>query len=276
VVSDLTVLSSSTPVVDRVSFSVQGGEILAIAGVQGNGQTELAEVILGIDEAAAGSVTLDGKELLGMSVRERLRAGIGFVPEDRSTDGVVSSFSIAENLILDLYDTEPFARGVSMNLGKVAENAEFRTQEFDVRLTDIQDPISTLSGGNAQKVVLAREMSRPLRLLVASQPTRGLDVGSIEFVHKRIVAERDNGTPVVIVSTELDEVLALADRVAVMYRGRIVGIVDAREAGPAGINRDVLGLMMAGVPLEDAVQQAAGHQSTLASADAAADGKDLT
>ena len=276
VVSDLTVLRGSTPVVDRLNFEVRGGEIMAIAGVQGNGQTELAEVILGLEEAAAGSITLDGTELLGMSVRERLQEGIGFVPEDRSTDGVVSSFSIAENLVLDLYHTEPFARGVSMNLGEVATNAEHRTEEFDVRLTDIHDPISTLSGGNAQKVVLAREMSRPLKLLVASQPTRGLDVGSIEFVHQRIVAERDGGTPVLIVSTELDEVIALADRVAVMYRGRIVGVVDAAEAGPGGINRDVLGLMMAGIPLEDAVAQAAGHRSVLAGADAAAEERNLT
>ncbi|QDO87970.1 ABC transporter ATP-binding protein [Ornithinimicrobium ciconiae] len=276
VVSDLTVLNGATAVVDHVSFEVRGGEILAIAGVQGNGQTELAEVILGIDEAAAGSITLDGEELLGKSVRQRLRAGLGFVPEDRSTDGVVASFTIAENLVLDLYSTEEFSRGPSLNLGKIAENAEHRTTEFDVRLTNITDPISTLSGGNAQKVVLAREMSRPLRLLVASQPTRGLDVGSIEFVHKRIVAERDHGTPVVIVSTELDEVLALADRVAVMYRGRIIGIIDAAESGPGGISRDVLGLMMAGVPLDDAVAQAAGHQSVLAGADKAAEGKDLT
>ncbi|WP_109473131.1 ABC transporter ATP-binding protein [Ornithinimicrobium cavernae] len=276
VVSDLTVLNGSTPVVDRVTFEVNGGEILAIAGVQGNGQTELAEVILGIEEAAAGSVSLDGEELLGRTVRQRLRSGLGFVPEDRSTDGVVASFSIAENLVLDLYSTDEFSRGVSLNLDRIAQNAEARTKEFDVRLTHIDDPISTLSGGNAQKVVLAREMSRPLRLLVASQPTRGLDVGSIEFVHKRIVAERDQGTPVIIVSTELDEVLALADRVAVMYRGRIVGIIDAAEAGADGINRDALGLMMAGVPLEDAVQQAAGHRSVLASADAAAEGKDLT
>ncbi|USQ78781.1 ABC transporter ATP-binding protein [Ornithinimicrobium faecis] len=271
VVSDLTVLNGATPVVDRVSFEVHGGEILAIAGVQGNGQTELAEVILGTDEAAAGRITLDGEELLGKSVRQRLRTGLGFVPEDRSTDGVVATFSIAENLVLDIYGTDEFSRGVSLNLGKIAENAEHRTQEFDVRLTDIHDPISTLSGGNAQKVVLAREMSRPLRLLVASQPTRGLDVGSIEFVHKRIVTERDQGTPVMIISTELDEVLSLADRVAVMYRGRIVGIIDAAEAGPGGINRDVLGLMMAGVPLEDAVEQAAGHQSVLAGADVAAE-----
>jgi len=276
VVSDLTVLHGGTMCVDRLSFEVKCGEILAIAGVQGNGQTELAEVILGLEEATAGSIKLDGKELRGMSVRDRLRVGIGFVPEDRSTDGVVSSFSIAENLILDIYDTEPFAKGLSMSPAKVAENAVKRTEEFDVRLTDIQDPLSTLSGGNAQKVVLAREMSRPLRLLVASQPTRGLDVGSIEFVHNRIVAERDRQTPVLIVSTELDEVLALADRVAVMYRGRIVGIIDAAEAGPGGISRDVLGLMMAGVPHEDAVAQAATHQSRLAEADAAADGKDLS
>src|SRR5699024_9413325 len=136
--------------------------------VQGNGQTELAEVILGIAEAAAGSITLDGEELLGKSVKQRLRAGLGFVPEDRSTDGVVATFSIAENLVLDLYDTAPFARGVQMSPARVASNATERTEEFDVRLTDIHDPISTLSGGNAQKVVLAREMSRPLKLLVAS------------------------------------------------------------------------------------------------------------
>jgi ABC-type uncharacterized transport system ATPase subunit len=265
-VTDLTVLSpTGAPVVDRVSFDVRSGEILCIAGVQGNGQTELAEAILGLQEAAAGSIVLDGEDLRGSGVRERLRAGIGFVPEDRSTDGAIASFTIAENLVLDLYNTPEFARGVNMRPAKVQANAERRTQEFDVRLTDVKDPISTLSGGNAQKVVLARELSRPLRLLVASQPTRGLDVGSIEFVHRRVVAERDNGTPVIIVSTELDEVIALADRVAVMYRGRVVGVVDAAQAG--GVDRDVLGLMMAGVPYEEATAQAAEHQSTLALAD---------
>ena len=251
--------------VDRVTLDVRAGEILCIAGVQGNGQTELAEAILGLHEAAAGSILLDGEDLRGKGVRERLRAGIGFVPEDRSTDGAIASFTIAENLVLDLYDTPDFARGVNMSPAKVQANAERRTQEFDVRLTDVRDPISTLSGGNAQKVVLARELSRPLRLLVASQPTRGLDVGSIEFVHQRMVAERDDGTPVIIVSTELDEVIALADRVAVMYRGRVVGVVDAAQAG--GVDRDVLGLMMAGVPYQEATAQAAEHQSTLARAD---------
>ncbi|QFG69119.1 ABC transporter ATP-binding protein [Ornithinimicrobium pratense] len=264
-VEDLTVVApNGTVLVDDVSFEVRSGEILCIAGVQGNGQTELAEVILGLQEADAGRLLLDGNDLRGRNVKQRLRSGIGFVPEDRSTDGVVASFTIAENLILDLYDTAPFASGISMHPTEVGANAEDRTQEFDVRYTSVQDPISTLSGGNAQKVVLAREMSRPLRLLVASQPTRGLDVGSIEFVHKRIVQERQNGTPVIIVSTELDEVLNLGDRIAVMYRGRIVGIVDVADGT---VDRDVLGLMMAGVPLDEARTQAAEHHSVLGQAD---------
>ncbi|MFH5822193.1 ABC transporter ATP-binding protein [Georgenia sp. AZ-5] len=265
-VRGLTVLDpTGKAVVDDLTFSVRRGEILAVAGVQGNGQTELTEAILGLVEPVAGSMTLDGEDLLGRGVKDRLRAGIGFVPEDRSTDGVIASFSIAENLVLDIYDSEPFAQGLAMSPAVVRANAEKRAKEFDIRLSSIDDPISTLSGGNQQKVVIAREMSRTLRLLVASQPTRGLDVGSIEFMHERIVEERDNGTPVVIVSTELDEVLALADRIAVMYRGRIVGIVDG------GTDRDVLGLMMAGVPLEEAQVQAAEHRTALATADSVAD-----
>ena len=225
--------------VNDISFDVRRGEILAIAGVQGNGQTELTESILGLATPVSGEIVLDGTDLLKKGVKDRLQNhGLGFVPEDRSTDGIIASFSIAENLILDLYDTAEFASGISMSPKKVAENATQRAEEFDVRLTSIYDPISTLSGGNQQKVVIAREMSRPLRLLVASQPTRGLDVGSIEFMHKRIIAERDTGTPCVIVSTELDEVLNLADRIAVMYRGNIVGIV------PGDTSRDVLGTTM--------------------------------
>jgi simple sugar transport system ATP-binding protein len=247
--------------VDDVSFDVARGEIVAVAGVQGNGQTELTEVILGLQQAVAGSVVLDGTELLGRSVREVLHAGVGFVPEDRTEDGVVADFSVAENLVLDLFDQAPFGKGLAMDPRAVRENAERRTVEFDVRTPSVDAHVGTLSGGNQQKVVLAREMSRPLRLLIASQPTRGLDVGSIEFVHKRIVAERDTGTPVIIVSTELDEVLALADRIVVMYRGRIVGVV------PGGTDRDVLGLMMAGVPQDDAVRQAATHHTVLGGAD---------
>ncbi|WP_448059452.1 ABC transporter ATP-binding protein [Cellulomonas hominis] len=250
--------------VDDVSFDVARGEIVAVAGVQGNGQTELTEVVLGLQHPVAGSVTLDGTELVGRSVRDVIGAGVGFVPEDRTTDGIIAEFSVAENLVLDLHDRPPFARGISLDPERVRTSAEQRIVEFDVRTPSVDALAGTLSGGNQQKVVLAREMSRPLRLLIASQPTRGLDVGSIEFVHQRIVAERDQGTPVIIVSTELDEVLALADRIIVMYRGRIVGVV------PGGADRDVLGLMMAGVPLVEAQAQAASHHTVLGEADAQA------
>ena len=267
-VERLTVLDAvGNRVVDDIGFEVRGGEILAIAGVQGNGQSELAETILGLRKAASGSINLDGRELLGRSVNDVLDAGVGFVPEDRTTDGLISSFTIAENIILDQHDRPPFARGIALNGAVVREHAEKYVREFDVRTTSIQALVSTLSGGNQQKVVLAREMSRPLKLLIASQPTRGLDVGSVEFVHNRIVAERDAGIPVIIVSTELDEVMALADRIAVMYCGRIIGIVDG------GTGRDMLGLMMAGVPPGSAESEAAAHHTLLADADLVADGR---
>lgn len=230
---------------DHVDLAVRSGEILAIAGVQGNGQTELCRAILGLEPLAGGKMTLDGKDLTKMKVKDRLRHQLGYIPEDRSTDGMIASFSIAENMILDLYDIPPFATGVNMHPKVVMENASKLQEEFDVRVTSLQDPISTLSGGNQQKVIVARELSRPLKLLVASQPTRGLDVGSIEFVHQRIVQQRDMGTAVILVSTELDEVVGLADRIAVMYRGKIVGVV------PPNTPRNVLGLMMAGVSAEE-------------------------
>lgn len=236
---------------DHVSFELRRGEVLAVAGVQGNGQTELAEAILGLLETTSGTITLDGQEIQNRHVRTNIDDGIGFVPEDRSKDGMIASFSIAENLILDQYLNKPFASGMAMHPNVVSTNADEKVEEFDIRITRISDPISTLSGGNAQKVVVARELSRDLRLFVASQPTRGVDVGSIEFIHKRIIEARDASTPVLLVSSELDEVVALADRIAVMYRGRIIGIV------PADTSRDALGLMMAGVPQEEALASAA-------------------
>ncbi len=246
-VKDLTVIApNGQHTVDGISFDIARGEIVAIAGVQGNGQTELTEAILGLQERVHGSIRLDDVELVGRSVKDVLNAGVGFVPEDRSVDGLIGTFSIAENLVLDRYDQPPFAKGISMSPAKVLENAKSRIDEFDVRTPSGLLAAGTLSGGNQQKVVMARELSRPLRLFIASQPTRGVDVGSIEFLHKRIVAERDQGTPVMIISTELDEVMELADRIAVLYKGKLVGIV------PAGTGRDVLGLMMAGIPQEDA------------------------
>jgi ABC-type uncharacterized transport system ATPase subunit len=223
VVSDLSVIDSRNQVVvDSVSFEVHAGEILAIAGVQGNGQTELTEALLGLQDRVSGEISLDGRSLIGRNVRQVLNAGVGFVPEDRKEDGLVAEFTIAENLMLDRSDTTPFVKGGTLQLKYITTH------------------VGRLSGGNQQKVVLARELSRDLRLFVAAQPTRGLDVGSIEFVHTRIVETRDAGIPVIVVSTELDEVVALADRIAVMYRGTIVGIV------PGDTPREILGLMMAG------------------------------
>ena len=258
VVEDLRVVDEAGHVrVDGVSFDVRRGEIVVLAGVQGNGQTELVEALLGLQEDVSGSARLAGLELVGASVKDILDHGVGYVPEDRSHDGLIGSFSVAENLVLDTHDRPPFARGVSMSPAKVRSRATELVDEFDVRTQGVEAPASSLSGGNQQKLVMAREMGRPLKLFIASQPTRGVDVGSIEFLHNRIVQERDRGTPVLLGSTELDEVLGLADRIAVMYRGRIVGIV-----GP-DTSRDVLGLMMAGVPLEEAQQAAAEHGPTL-------------
>ncbi|WP_203137671.1 ABC transporter ATP-binding protein [Microbacterium sp. JZ31] len=240
-VRDLQVRTASgAVVVDDVSFDVRPGEILAIAGVQGNGQTELTEALMGLHGHVSGSITLDGRQLVGEGVKDILDAGVGFVPEDRKVDGLVGGMSIAENLVLDRSTSPEFVKAGTLVRRALDRFARDRIEEFDIRAQGPLTPAGTLSGGNQQKVVVAREMSRDLRLLLASQPTRGVDVGSIEFIHSRIVAARDAGVAVIVVSTELDEVTALADRIAVMYRGRIVGIV------PADTPRDVLGLMMAG------------------------------
>jgi simple sugar transport system ATP-binding protein len=229
------------PIVDDVSFEVKGGEILAIAGVQGNGQSELAESFLGLQEVTRGSITVAGHDVLKNSVLDNLRSGIAYIPEDREKDGLISSFSIAENLILDIHQNKPFSSGGLYFPEKVDENARSRVSEFDIRTQSIYESASSLSGGNKQKVVIARELSRPVNLVIACQPTRGLDVGSIEFVHKRLVEERDQGRAVIVFSTELDEVFALADRIAIMFKGRIIAIVPATES------RENIGLYMAGL-----------------------------
>jgi simple sugar transport system ATP-binding protein len=229
--------------VKSVSFEVRAGEILAIAGVQGNGQTELAEAIVGLRplHSEGGEILVSGKNVSGLGVRRILESGVGYVPEDRKKDGLISEFSIAENLMLNGSFSAPFAKGLNIDFKSRNRIAEQRVKEFDVRTPSYSTPAGQLSGGNQQKVVLARELSREVDLLVVSQPTRGVDVGSIEFIHERLVEERNRGKAVVLISTELDEVLALADRIAVMYRGQIVGIVDGNT------DRSKLGQMMAGV-----------------------------
>jgi ABC-type uncharacterized transport system ATPase subunit len=229
--------------VNGVSFSVQAGEVLAIAGVQGNGQTEVAEAILGLRHVARGrgAINLNDEYIDHLNVRKRLESGIGYVPEDRKKDGLVGEFSVAENLMLNGSYGQPFAKGVQIDFKNRDRIAGELIKEFDVRTPSASTHTEKLSGGNQQKVVVARELSREVKLLIVSQPTRGVDVGSIEFIHERIIQERDQGKAVLLISTELDEVLALADRIAVMYRGKIVGVVDANAS------RETLGKMMAGV-----------------------------
>ena len=241
VVKDLRVIDAAGRVhVDDVSFDIRAGEILAVAGVQGNGQTELTEALLGLQEHVEGSIRLNGEELVGRSVRHILDSGVGFIPEDRQAEGLVGEFTIAENLMLNRSHGKPFVSAGTVRSGFLEDFAQQKLVEYDVRASGIQAKASQLSGGNQQKVVVARELSRDLNLLVAAQPTRGVDVGSIEFIHKQVVATRDSGVPVLLVSTELDEIVALSDRIMVLYRGRVVGIV------PADTPRETLGLMMAG------------------------------
>jgi ABC-type uncharacterized transport system ATPase subunit len=248
IVDGLTVIDERhQKVLDDVSFDVSAGEILAIAGVQGNGQTELAETLMGLRTPAQGTITLAGEDITRDSVRQVLDKGVGFVPEDRKKDGLVGEFSIEENFMLNGYQNAPWAKGLSIDLESRSARAVELIEEFDVRTPSEKALVKNLSGGNQQKVVVARELSRDLSLLVAAQPTRGVDVGSIEFIHERIVDARDRGIPVVIISTELDEVVALADRIAVMYRGKIVGVV------PPTTPREKLGTLMAGITEEVSV-----------------------
>jgi ABC-type uncharacterized transport system ATPase subunit len=240
-VDGLTVTDETGRVwVNDMSFQVRAGEILGVAGVQGNGQTELCEALMGLRPAVAGQVSLNGRDLTRATPAQRLRAGVAYVPEDRQEDGLIGSFSVADNMVLDVYNQPPFASGIRLNLDAIAENAATRVREFDVRTTSAQTPVGTLSGGNQQKVILARELGHEHKVLIASQPTRGLDVGSIEFVHRRIVEQRDAGVAVLIVSAELDEIYALADRIAVMYEGRITGF------RPPTVPAEELGRLMAG------------------------------
>ena len=240
-VAGLTVIDDRGQVaVDDLSFQVRAGEILGVAGVQGNGQTQLCEALMGLRPATSGTIHLDGHDLTHATPRQRLRSGVGYIPEDRQEDGLVSDFSVADNLILDVYDRPPFASRIALDLGSISSAATSRVAEFDIRTTSTSTAAGTLSGGNQQKVIVAREIGRDVRLLVASQPTRGLDVGSIEFVHRRIIEERDKGIAVLMVSSELEEISALADRIAVMYEGKITAF------RPPTVGWDELGMLMAG------------------------------
>ena len=226
--------------VNGMSFDVRAGEIVGIAGVQGNGQTELIESITGLRSSLAGTVTLSGKDVTMDSPRAIHRADVAHVPEDRQKSGLVLPFTVTENIVLDSYYDEPISRGIQMSWDAADEQAARLVEQYDVRTPGIDVLVSTLSGGNQQKVIVAREFDRDVKLVIASQPTRGIDVGSIEYIHSRIVEERDEGAAVLIVSSELDEIRALADRILVMYEGQIAGVFDG-SASKADIGMAMLG-----------------------------------
>ncbi|MGH9112700.1 MAG: ABC transporter ATP-binding protein, partial [Acidimicrobiales bacterium] len=240
-VNDLTVADErGVLAVSGLGFEVRAGEILGLAGVEGNGQRELVEAIAGMRKVAAGTIELDGADLTHSTPRQVDEMGVGHVPEDRTKHGVVGSFTIADNLVLNTYGRAPFVRRRIRQLRAIDDQARDLVQRYDVRTPGIHTPVSNLSGGNQQKVIVARELSGDPRLLIVAQPTRGLDVGSIEFIHRRIVEMRDAGTAVLLVSAELDEIFTLADRIGVLFRGRLVGEFPRAEA-----TRETVGLLMA-------------------------------
>jgi simple sugar transport system ATP-binding protein len=242
-VQNLKVLSDrNTLAVNGVSFDVSGGEVLGIAGVQGNGQTELVEALTGLRHPVEGRIELLGTEVTRGSPRQITELGSAHVPEDRQRDGLVLSYPVTDNLVLNTYYLKPFAERAVLQQGTILEHAQELIEAFDIRAPSPVVNVGTLSGGNQQKVIVARELSRPIKLLIAAQPTRGLDVGSIEYIHGRVIQKRDEGVAVLLVSTELDEVMQLSDRIAVMYRGQIVDILSSEDA-----SKERIGLLMAGI-----------------------------
>lgn len=242
-VENLTILNKNKKVeVDDISFDVRAGEILGIAGVQGNGQTELVRCLTGLMKTESGKISILGEDITNSDPRKITELGVAHIPEDRQKDGLVLPSPVQDNLVLNTYYKKPFAKGIVMQPEAINKNAKALIKDFDIRTPGPTLPVSGLSGGNQQKVIVAREFSRPIKLLIASQPTRGLDVGSIEYIHRRLIEKRDDGCAILLVSTELDEVMQLADRIAVMYRGKILSIVDSDI-----VTKEQLGLLMAGI-----------------------------
>lgn len=234
------------PVVKNLNLTVRAGEIVGVAGVDGNGQSEFIEAITGLRKAISGNVSIKGKQIFNKNSREVMEAGVAHVPEDRHKRGLILRYSLVENSVLGLHKEAPFSKGIVMDYSKIRKHCNELIEEFDVRTPNEDVMASALSGGNQQKLIVAREISKKPELLIVCQPTRGLDVGAIEYIHKRIIQERDSGKAVLLVSLELDEVLSLSDRIAVMYAGKVIDILDRKDA-----TEQKLGVLMAGGSLKD-------------------------
>jgi simple sugar transport system ATP-binding protein len=231
----------NVPLLNGIDLTVRAGEIVGIAGVDGNGQTELIEALTGLRKVNSGTITLSGTNITNLSARKIIENGISHIPEDRHKHGLVLDFSIRENMILETYYKRPFSKGVLLEQDVITEHAEKLVKAFDVRTPSIETKARSLSGGNQQKAIIAREIDKNPDLLIAAQPTRGLDVGAIEFVHQQLIKQRDEGKAVLLISFELDEIINVADRIAVIYGGKIIG-----KVYPKDTNDQELGLMMAG------------------------------
>uniref|UniRef100_UPI00404409C4 ABC transporter ATP-binding protein n=1 Tax=Niallia sp. 03133 TaxID=3458060 RepID=UPI00404409C4 len=241
-IKDLTVKDSrGVKIVNSLNLDVRAGEIVGIAGVDGNGQSELIEAITGLMKKDSGSITLNGKEISVLSPRKITESGIGHIPEDRHKHGLVLDFPIGQNMVLQTYYQQPFSKNGILNQKEIDKKAKTLMEEFDVRTPGIHTPARALSGGNQQKAIIGREVDRNPDLLIAAQPTRGLDVGAIEFIHKRLIEQRDNGKGVLLLSFELDEILNVSDRIAVIFEGEIIATVNPKET-----SEQELGLLMAG------------------------------
>jgi simple sugar transport system ATP-binding protein len=234
-----------------VELEIREGEILGVAGVSGNGQRELAECLAGLRKAAAGAIVIDGQDVTRASMLKRMESAVAYIPEERMRDGAIKEFSVQENLFLRDHASPQYTRGIFLKIAKMAARAGELVQEFSVKTPQLETPIKNLSGGNIQKLIMARELSREPKLLIASQPTRGVDIGATEFIHQRLLEQRAAGKAILLISEDLDEIRSLSDRIAVMFEGQIIGIVERNRA-----TVEEIGLMMAGIPMEEAMQHA--------------------
>ena len=232
-----------------VDLEIHAGEIVGLAGVSGNGQRELAECLAGIRKVSSGRVMLGNKEVTSATVNQRVEAGLAFIPEERMRDGAIREFSVEENIYLHDHAFSPYTHGIFLDFKTMAAHAKDLVREFAVKTPGLDTPLKNLSGGNIQKLIMARELSRHPEVLIAAQPTRGVDIGATEYIHQRLLAQREAGTAILLISEDLDETRSLSDRIAVMYEGKLIGIV---ERGQASVEQ--IGLMMAGIPLSEAMQ----------------------
>jgi simple sugar transport system ATP-binding protein len=239
-----------TEVLRGLSLEIRGGEIVGLAGVSGNGQRELAQCMAGLRKITTGAVFLDGQDMTNAALKERVESGLAYIPEERMRDGAIRDFSVQENLFMHDHADPRFCNGIFLNFAKMKAYANELIKEFAVKTPHLDTPVKNLSGGNIQKLIMARELARKPKVLIAAQPTRGVDIGSTEYIHQRLLMQRDEGTAILLISEDLDEIRTLSDRIAVIYEGQIIGIV---ERGQATV--DQIGLMMAGIPQEEALQR---------------------